>query len=300
MQTNREDKSGGIKLMKLAVSGWLGLILISTGLNLKAIAQETTPTVSEKQGEEATAEASSKETDEVTDEVKEEVKEKVSQRLQNIVYRKVALVGTLSEVTDDSLVLSINGSQRQVKSSEDTVYLDQRKGEREIKKEDLELGEPVIVMGWQKTDEDLVDARRVVEIEPQTKLERQVVVGEIQEVAKKGASLTLTETGTNQEWEVTLTKSGQVVSQVQGEITEVDWDEAIDVGKKVVVLSVEEVKAETEEEEISESKTLTARLIYIYPLPPTPTPNPELSGEATNSGEVEVNNETDEIESSSQ
>jgi spore coat protein CotF len=298
MQTSQKDKSSRVTFIKLAISGWLVLVLTGWGLNIKAVAQEngTTPTVSKKQETEATPAASGNE----TDEVKQEVKEKVSQRLQNIVYRKVALVGTLSEVTDDSLVLSVNGSQRQAKSSEDTVYLDQRKGEREIKKEDLELGQSVIVMGWQKADEDLVEAKRVVEIEPQTKLERQVVVGEIQEVAKKGASLTLTETGTNQEWEVTLTKSGQVVSQVQGEITEVDWDEAIDVGKKVVVLSVEEVKAETEEEEISESKTLTARLIYIYPLPPTPTPNPELSGEATNSGEVEVNNETDEIESSSQ
>jgi hypothetical protein len=217
--------------------------------------------------------------DEELEALKEEVKEKVSERLQNIVFQKVALVGTVAELTEEALVVETRRGKKAATVSEETVFVDQRDGDKEIDREDLEIGATVIAMGWKKADEEITDARRLVLVDEIERVDKRVVVGSVSEIGADEDIITLVDLNNNQEWQVEFAKKGQILTKEDGEFVESEWDE-IEEDSQIIAAGVklepEEKVTPTpeDEEESDEQLELEARLIYIYPPEPTPTPEP--------------------------
>ena len=102
--------------------------------------------------------------DDATPSVRDLVREKVKEKLDSIIKKPMAVVGTLSQITDKTLEIKTAMDQKTalVATGEDTKFFQITKGKRkEAKAEDLALGQNILALGY-KNDKGVLEARRLI------------------------------------------------------------------------------------------------------------------------------------------
>ncbi len=178
-------------------------------------------------------------------EIREAVKEKVEAAKAG---QKRALVGDLTEVFNNTLVLDTRSGEQRAKVATDAAIIS---GGKEIGFDSLEIGSPLICMGYLRSDE-MLDARRVVVEEEETPLERIIVYGEVADIDNDEEILSVKQLKDGTVWKIEITSKSELTRKVEGEVEEADFDD-ISLGDRLAVVGT---KAEGEE------NTLTASLIY--------------------------------------
>lgn len=143
----------------------------------------------------------------------ETIKENIKKRIEQVIkqdgeseQKKVAYIGTLSSVTTNSFSLeTTQGSVRQASSSATTTYVDLSRN-KEMKFEEVSIGDYIAAMGYLREDSKVLDARRVLVLKnPPDSPVYKSAYGKITKIDLKKNILTLTDVKTGQETNYALT-----------------------------------------------------------------------------------------------
>lgn len=150
--------------------------------------------------------------DQATKSATDEVREKVRQKIENLVKKPRAVVGTLSEVTDSTLqVTNKAGKEDMVATTKDTQYVRVAGSKRtNIKFEDLVIGDFIVAMGY-RNGNNILEARRVIAYDKSPLIQRRAVYGVVGE-NQKGV-LTIKHPKTGASWKVKTTSKTKVTKK---------------------------------------------------------------------------------------
>lgn len=216
---------------------------------VQILAQSPTPATSPS----PTATPKAKE-DQATKSATDEVRERVRKKIENLVKKPRAVVGTLAEITDSTLEITVKGGkQAMVATSKETSYVRVSKGKRaEIKFEELVIGDFVVAMGY-RNGNNVLEARRVIAYDKSPLSARRVVYG-IVESNEKGV-LTIKHPKTGNSWKIKTTSKTKVTRKKDGGFEEIKPAE-VEVGSRIVAAGTPDEK---------DAGLLVARRIHIIP-----------------------------------
>lgn len=249
------------------------LLIITYSLLLSAsgaFAQSPSPTAAASPKPTPKAEQSQAATKSATD----EVRERVRQKIENLVKKPRAVVGTLSEVTDSTLQITNKaGKEDMVKTTKDTLYVRAAGGKKsDVKFEDLVIGDFIVAMGY-RNGNNILEARRVIAYDKSPIAQRRAVYGIVKENTK--GALVVEHPKTKEVWTITTDKKTVITKKTDGKIQEVDIKD-VQAGDRITAAGVPDPKKE---------KTLVARRIHVIPgraeglikpvATPKPTPSPK-------------------------
>lgn len=201
-----------------------------------------------------------------TDDASSAVREKVRQQIENMVKKPKAVIGSLNQITDSTLVIKTMSEKTvQVATSAETKYARFTKGKKsDIKFEDLTLGEFSVAMGFRNGNE-IVEAKRVLVYDASPFVKKQVLNGRVTEFAKN--KITLERTGNNEKWTVILSSTtGIVRKSLSKGMEEIDSSD-IEIGDNIIAAGSLDEKT---------NMTLLAGGIFIRSMPKSsPSPNPQ-------------------------
>lgn len=206
------------------------LLVIGLLLTAKTVAQspEATPTANEE-----------------VQEIREAVKEKVEAAKAG---QKQALVGELTEIFNNTLVLDTRLGERRAQVATDAAIISE---DGEIEFGGLEIGSPVVCMGYLRPDE-ILDARRVVVEEEKAASERVIAYGEVADIDEEKEIISVTHLKDNTIWKIEITSKTELTKKIEDEIEDIDFDD-ISLGDRLVAIGT---AVEGEE------NSLTASLVY--------------------------------------
>lgn len=206
--------------------------------------------------------------------IREAVREEVQKRLEQAsVGQKKAVVGTLTDIINTTLVLDTRQGEVSVRVATDAAILRNR---QEIGFEDLELDEYAIAMGYLDEEGQLLGRRIVVSDQPEPR-DRLSVFGQV--TATENGDLTLRHPQTGQSWTVISSGNTTITKMAAGEKEEIDFDQIAEGDKVVVVGRADE----------DVPNTLRAILLHVVSSqePETEAVEPEKTPEATPQAEGE-------------
>lgn len=218
-------------------------------------------------GQSPTPEATSPAVQQIREKVKEIVREKIEEVKKGQIR---AFVGEISKISNLNITTTNPRGEKQIRVSEETKIIG--KGRKEIKLEDLEIGNFILAMGY-LGDNGVLEARRIVVAEKPKLPARAVAFGKVTDIStteekiltvkneKKGITYTVVVTD-----KTIITKKGET------KIEKVNFS-AIEKGDRIVAIGTP-----TE----NEKKVITAKIIHVIPgkakgqeVTPTPlTPTP--------------------------
>jgi len=106
--------------------------------------------------------------------------------------RRRAFVGTLKSISNSTLTLETKGGVKQAKTSTESAIIRTNKTtSKEIKFEDIAIGDLTITMGY-LTENDVLDAKRIIVSEtPEKSITRKAIYGTVQEIDLKKKTIEL-------------------------------------------------------------------------------------------------------------
>lgn len=279
-----KEETKSIGLRKILLNKYylilISLFLITYYLLLSAsgaFAQSPSPGSAQK-----AASPSAKTQDEspqATKSATDEVRERVRQKIENLVKKPRAVVGTLSEVTDSTLQITNRvGKEDMVATTKDTQYVRVAANKRtNIKFEDLVIGDFILAMGY-KNGNNILEARRVIAYDKSPITQRRAVYGIVKENTR--GTLTVEHPKTKEVWTITTDKKTVITKKTDGKTAEVDIKD-VQVGDRVTSAGILDPKKE---------KILVARRIHVIPGKaqglvdtPKPTKSPSPTPKSTSS-----------------
>lgn len=112
------------------------------------------------------------------------IRQKVSEKLSKINNEPKSYVGTITDISGESLqIKSEKGDIEQISTSKDTTYINSLKKNSEIKLIDLAIGDYIIAMGF-INDNKVLDSKRIIISSPITENKYQVIWGKVREISK--------------------------------------------------------------------------------------------------------------------
>lgn len=182
------------------------------------------------------------------------IREKVREKIENIVHKPRAVVGTLTEITDSTLQIQTRSGQLQMAATgEETTYVRTTRGRRtEVEFEDLVLGDFIIAMGFRNGNE-VLETRRVITYDSSPLTERRAVFGVVQ--GNENGTLTLQHPKTAEVWTVETSRDTKITRKGEDGFEEIDVDE-VQVGDRIIAAGVPDEK---------EENTLLAGRIHVIP-----------------------------------
>lgn len=201
----------------------------------------------------------------------EQIKERVQERIQDLTKaKKRAVWGTLSQVTNSTLVLTTSRGEQRIKTTDQTKFFI---GKKEGKMSDLAIGNFIIAMGYEENG--VFVARRVSASSqpPKPAPRRNAVYGKVSDISEEEKILVLTHPKKPElSFEVKITDKTVITKKVDGKMQKIKFEE-IKIGDRVVAVGTQE----------KEGGTITAKLIHVIPgkatglekeLTPTPKASP--------------------------
>lgn len=184
----------------------------------------------------------------------EAVREKI--KAKQMEPKRKAYVGTLKSISNSTLVLETRIGIKQVKVSSEAAFLRINETvKKEIKFDDLTIGELTIAMGYVADNEVLEAKRIIISEEPKEEPKREAVCGTIEEINLKKNIIVIKELKTEKTWSLKITSKTEITKKKEGEIGKIDLEE-IETGERLVAIGF------LGEEENS----LKASRIYIFPV----------------------------------
>lgn len=210
-------------------------------------------------GQSPTLEATSPAVQQIREKVKEIVREKIEEVKKGQIR---AFVGEISQISNLNITITNPRGEKQVRVSEETKIIG--KGRKEIKLEDLEIGNFILAMGY-LGDNSVLEARRIVVAEKPKLPARAVAFGKVTDISTTGEKiLTVKNEKKGITYTVVVTDKTIITKKGETKIEKVNFS-AIEKGDRVVAIGTP-----TE----NETKLITAKIIHVIPAP-TPTEVPE-------------------------
>lgn len=197
-------------------------------------------------------------------EIREAVKEKVREKIEEIrLGKKMAYGGEIKEITSSIITLDTRTGNNQVKISEETVFIG--KGGKNVKLEDLEIGNFCIAMGY-LAENNVLEAKRIVVITKPKLIHREVAIGRVTDISSEEKILTVKNERKGITYTVSVTEKTMITKKLATRVERAKFSD-IEIGDRVVAIGTV-----TENEE----KIITAKIIHIIPSQkPSPSPTPE-------------------------
>ena len=125
--------------------------------------------------------------------IREVVQQKVQEKLKQIISPssvKKGIVGKVIQVGSTSVTIEYQNSTKTISLASDTVFIDIKRNKTKL--ENMKIGQDILVMGTNNTDNNTFDAKRIVFIDLKTIItKRTVVVGKIVDISKTSPVFTL-------------------------------------------------------------------------------------------------------------
>ncbi len=207
----------------------------------------------------------------------DEVRDKVRQKIEDLVRKPRAAVGTLSEVTDSTLNLAAkSGKSEMVATEKTTSYVRMVDGKKtEIKFDELVIGDFIVAMGY-RNGNNVLEAKRVIAYDKSPLTARKSVYGVVQS-NEKGV-LTLQHPKTQEVWKLKTNSKTKATKKGDRGFEDIKVAD-IQNGNRVTAAGVPSEK---------EQNTLTAGRIHVIPGKtegltgtPKPTKSPPPTGGPT-------------------
>jgi hypothetical protein len=207
--------------------------------------------------------------------LREKVKEIVREKIEEVkMGQKRAFFGEISKISGSVITITNPRGERQIKVSEDTKIIS--KGRKEIKLENLKIGNFIIAMGYLGNN-NVLEAKRIVVAEKPKLPAREVAFGKVTDISTEEKILTVKNEKKDITYTVVVTEKTIITKKGEIRIERVNFS-AIEKGNRVVAIG-------TPSE--NETKLITAKIIHVIPgkaiglekeitptpkLTPTPTP----------------------------
>ncbi len=206
----------------------------------------------------------------------ETIKENIKKRIEQVIkqdsepeQKKVAYIGTLSSVTTNSFSLeTTQGSVRQASSSANTTFIDLSRN-KEVKFEEISIGDYIAAMGYIREDSKVLDARRVLVLKtPPESPSYKSVFGRITKIDLKKNILTLADIKTGQETMYSLSAKSTytAMDNASHKVEITNKDIAPD---NIVLLTIIPAKTNTDTAKIVSLLTKKSTIVN------TPSPSPK-------------------------
>lgn len=191
-------------------------------------------------------------------EIRQAVKEKVNQKLEQVARRPVGVVGTIQDLTNNIMAISIT-DQKINFSTDSTTKYERVPGKRAIERSDLAIGDSVLVKGIHDTSQNTFEAQTVQVIpEPQVP-ERTYKLGTISQVNR--TSVTLTDG--DQQWTINFDQSTDIFNRADSSALKTI---------KSTELKAEQIIAVVGTPDAKKKQTLKSLVILILKAAPAPSP----------------------------
>ncbi len=183
----------------------------------------------------------------------EAVREKI--KAKQMEPKRRAYVGTLKSIADTTLVLETKNGIKQAEVDPEAIIVRiSGKTKKEIKFEDLTIGELTIAMGYLGENEVLETKRVVMSEKPEEETQKEAVYGTVEEIDLEEKIVVIKELKKETLWSLKVTSKTEIGTKSEGEVEETELEE-IKTDDRLIVIGLSE-----EEENI-----LTAIRIHILP-----------------------------------
>lgn len=120
--------------------------------------------------------------------IRQAVQEKVKEKLMQISTPELdttspkSLMGTITQITDHQITISINKSSKTITVNEETIFIDNKRNKTQLEK--IKVGQEILALGYYES-ENMFDAKRIVVVDIKSlENKNQVIVGKIVDISK--------------------------------------------------------------------------------------------------------------------
>jgi hypothetical protein len=182
----------------------------------------------------------------------DEIRKKVQEKIIKISQKPKAFIGTITDIAESTIQISRfalnesgqekNGEILQITFNKDTVFIDNREKPKNIKSQDLAIGDFIIAMGINKNN-NILESSRILSIKPITPTKRESFKLVIKDIKKQEITA---ESKNGEAYTIKVNKDTKIINQENKDV------DLADIKKEdEIILSGE----------ISE-KIITARTIF--------------------------------------
>lgn len=195
------------------------------------------------------------ETSPATSSVRDLVRERVKAKIDNLTQKPMALVGTLEQIADSTLeIKNAGGKVLLASTSKDTLYYRVTDGKKkEIKFDELVIGEFIVTMGY-RNGKDILDAKRVVVYDKKPTSNKESAYGVVTSISK--GVVTIKHPKTGDVWTIKTNKKTVITGKVEGKMQEINIED-VKEGDRIVAVGTRDTKAT--------QNTLDAKRVHVIP-----------------------------------
>lgn len=183
----------------------------------------------------------------------DEIRKKVQEKIIKISQKPKAFIGTITDISESTIQISRfaisqesqekSGEILQISYNKDTTIIDNREKAKQIKAQDLAIGDFIIAMGTEKNG-SILESSRIVSVKPIAPTTRASFKLSVKKVGKQEIS---TESKNGQSYSIKINKDTSILDQENNNLKVSD----IESGDKIIATG------ETEEQ------TISARTIFV-------------------------------------
>jgi len=187
----------------------------------------------------------------------EEVQKKVQEKILKASQKPKAYIGTITDISENTIQISkfsLDNSQKKTKEvfqisfTSNTTFIDAKTTAKEIKSQDLAIGDFIVAMGFAKSN-NILESSRILSLKPLEPSLNSSFKLKVEETDKNGFKAT--ETAGQKEYTVKIDKTSRIFDQDRKEIKLT----AIKADEEVIVVGQ------------NQDNSITARTIFLL----TPT-----------------------------
>ncbi len=211
--------------------------------------------------------------------IRENIKKRIEQAAKSQAEtdrKKTAFLGTLNSVTTNSFSLeTAQGGVKQASTSAYTTFVDVNNKGKELKFEDVSLGDYIAALGFLDEDTKVLDARRILVLRASPTLPtKKSFFGTLQKVDFKKSTLTIQNPKSNQEKTVTFTSKADFFAMTETSRKTVITSKDVPLNALVIITYTPKASGTGE----VMSTLLVKSNIAPAPSPsPSPSPSPKVA-----------------------
>ena len=190
--------------------------------------------------------------DEKVQEVRDAVEKKVQETIQNTLSsKKIGIWGLLEKTTEETINITSGDEEYLVSIDSDTVILNSQRQKSKI--EDLPLSKPIVVLGYQEANGEIL-AKRIVQLIKLNTNDQKSVFGQVSDLSRDENVLTIKNIAKNETYLVDATKA--IITKKTPEGIKKSNYEEIEINDKIIAIGTLGENGE---------KILKATKIHILP-----------------------------------
>ncbi|BCX14958.1 MAG: hypothetical protein KatS3mg088_641 [Patescibacteria group bacterium] len=183
----------------------------------------------------------------------EEIRKKVQEKIMQVSQKPKAFIGTITDISESTIQINRftlsqksqekSGEILQVAYNKDTVFLDNRDKSKQVKAQDLAIGDFIIAMGIAKS-ENILESSRIINVKPLTPTTRTAFKLNVNKLGKQEINAISND---KTEYLIKINKDTKILDE-NNKSLKID-----DIDKNMTIIAVGETT----------DKTISARTIFL-------------------------------------